>query len=440
VIVPPPSPAPALTSPARDWLGAETLRWQARFRLLVAGAGVLAAAAGAAFGLPGLRPADALFAALAAVAYALGTLAAAARARRRHHAGRRLRMAVACFDVALVFALTVALSGPAHYERALVLSTFSVLVSQLYLGNGAARAALGAGAAAYAALLAWAARQGAGVDVLGGVVDLALYGLGGFVVALVHDSRQRRLRDLVGLFGRLEEGDFAHAYDWTRDPRPDAVSAVGRAYDRMRTQVATAVLTDPLSGCVNRRGFDQQLARELARAERAGAPVALLAVDIDHFKRVNDEFGHAAGDAVIREVGALLRAAARAGDVVARVGGEEFLLALPDADEVGAAALARRLVDGARAHRFEALGGRTVTVSVGVASEPAVADPGVAEALKARADAALYAAKRGGRDRAVVWAPDAMRRVATPSGAHEAVPAGAPGPLARLARAVGRVA
>jgi diguanylate cyclase (GGDEF)-like protein len=183
----------------------------------------------------------------------------------------------------------------------------------------------------------------------------------------------------------------------------------------MRTQVADAVLTDPLSGCVNRRGFDQQLARELSRAERAGAPVALLAVDIDHFKRVNDDYGHSAGDAVIRDVGALLRAGARAGDVVARVGGEEFVVVLADADEAGAAALGRRLVDAVRVRRFAAVPGRAVTVSVGVAAEPAVRDAGVAEALKARADAALYAAKRGGRDRAVVWGAEGMQRVDTPA-------------------------
>jgi diguanylate cyclase (GGDEF)-like protein len=254
-----------------------------------------------------------------------------------------------------------------------------------------------------------------GADLWGGIGDLLLYGCGGLVVALVHTSRQRRLRDLVGLFGRLEEGDFAHAYDWTRDPRPDAVSAVGRAYDRMRTQVADAVLTDPLSGCVNRRGLDQQLARELARAERAGAPVAVLAVDIDHFKRVNDRFGHPAGDLVIRDVAAMLREAARAGDVVARAGGEEFVVVLADADEAGATALARRLVDAVRARRFPSVPGLSVTISVGVAAEPVVRDAHAAEALKGRADEALYAAKRAGRDRAVMWAPYGMRQVHTPT-------------------------
>lgn len=415
-----PTALPTAPATGRDWLGAEILRWQMRYRLAAALAGVLAALVGATLGGLGVRWTAAAVAAAVAAAYCVCVLLCAQRARRRHHAGPRLRTVVALGDVALVFALTVALAGPAHYERALVLSTFSVLITQLYLGTRAARAAFRAGAVGYAALLAWDAFRGPGADVWGGLVDLALYGLGGFVVAAVHASRHRRLRDLVGLFGRLEEGDFGHAYDWTRDPRPDAVSAVGRAYDRMRTQVATAVLTDPLSGCVNRRGFDQEFTRALARAERAGAPVALLAVDIDHFKAVNDSFGHAAGDAVIRDVGALLRDRARTGDVVARTGGEEFVVILPGTDEVGAGALARRVVDAVRERRFDAVPGRAVTVSVGVAAED-VHDAEVAEALKARADAALYAAKRAGRDRATTWAPGGPRRVDTLPGGMAAL-------------------
>jgi diguanylate cyclase (GGDEF)-like protein len=405
----------------RDWLGAEILRWQARYRLAVALAGAAAALAGAALGGSGVRWADVTLAVAAVALYAACTLGAAWRAARRRHAGRPMRAVVAIGDVALVFALTVALAGPHHYDRALVLSTFSVLISQLYLGALAARAALATGVAAYAVLLAWAARHVPGVDVWNGLGDLALYGCGGLVVALVHASRQRRLRDLVGLFERLEEGEFGHAYDWTRDARPDAVSAVGRAYDRMRTQVADAVLTDPLSGCVNRRGLDRQLARELSRAERAGAPVALLAVDVDHFKRVNDQFGHAAGDAVIRDVAAMLREGSRAGDVVARVGGEEFLVVLADTDEAGAAALGRRFVDAVRARPFASVPGLQVTISVGVATEPVVRDARIAEALKAHADAALYAAKRGGRDRAVVWGAHGMHRVETPPAGVAAV-------------------
>ncbi|GJG85690.1 hypothetical protein tb265_08710 [Gemmatimonadetes bacterium T265] len=387
--------------PSRDWLSVEVLAWQARLRLAVGGAGVLVALASLLVGATAW--AVAVAAAVAGV-YAGWAALAARRARRRRGASPRLRALVALGDVVFVYALTLALAAPAHYERALVLSTFAVLAAQLYLGTPAARVAFRGTVVGYAALIAWAAHRGIAVDWWGEVVDLALFGLGGGLVAAAQAARERRLARLVGLFERLEEGDFAGDYDWVADRRPDAVSAVGRAYDRMRTQVATIILTDPLSGCVNRRGFEQQLARELARAERAGAPLALLAVDVDHFKRVNDEFGHLAGDAVLREVGAVLRAGARAGDVVARVGGEEFLVVLPDTDAAGAAALAERVVAAAREHVYPGLpAGRRVTVSAGTAAVGRVTDLGIAEELKARADHALYAAKRGGRDRAVAW-------------------------------------
>lgn len=385
---------------SRTWLGAEVLAWQARLRVGGAGAVVLVALSSA---LAGVGAQSVGVAIAAAVVYAVGTVAAARHAAR-HRVSASLRRLVALGDVALVYAVTLALAAPTHYERALVLSTFAVLTAQLYLGTGAARVAFRGAVVGYAALIAWAAHRGLAVDWAGEVVDLALFGLGGGLVAFAQAARERRLARLAALFERLEEGDFTGAYDWTTDRRPDAVSAVGRAYDHMRTQLATTILTDPLSGCVNRRGLEQQLARELARAERAGAPLALLAVDVDHFKRVNDEFGHLAGDGVIREIGAVLRAGARAGDVVARVGGEEFLVVLPDTDAEGAAALAERVVAAAREHGYPGLpSAYRVTVSAGTAAVARVTDLGIAEELKARADDALYAAKRGGRDRAVAW-------------------------------------
>ncbi len=389
--------------PSRDWLGAEVLAWQARFRLAASAAAVVVAVVSALAGV-GMRAIA--FAVGASALYAGWTAFAARHARRRRRAGAALRRLVALGDVAILYALTLALAAPAHYERALVLSTFAVLAAQLYLGTNSARVAFRGAVVGYAALIAWAAYRGIPVDWWGEVVDLTLFGLGGGFVALAQAARERRLARLVDLFERVEEGDYGRAYDWSADRRPDAVSAVGRAYDRMRTQLATAILTDPLTGCVNRRGLEQQLTRELARAERAAAPLALLAVDVDHFKCVNDDLGHLVGDAVLREIGAVLRAGARAGDVVARVGGEEFLVILPDTDAAGAAALAERVVAAAREHAYPSVpAGRRVTVSAGTAAIARITDLGVAEVLKARADQALYAAKQSGRDRAVAWPP-----------------------------------
>jgi diguanylate cyclase (GGDEF)-like protein len=204
------------------------------------------------------------------------------------------------------------------------------------------------------------------------------------------------------MFARAEDGDFTSAYDVSGDVRPDAITHVGRAYNRMRTHLADIVETDPLSGCLNRRGFEQQYRRELARAARAETELAIIDVDLDHFKLINDTYGHLAGDRVITEAGELLRANARGGDIVARTGGEEFSILAPGSGIAGAQHLALRIVEAFRRHEFGGSLRIAVTVSVGVVADT-VLDESIAEDLRARADEALYAAKRSGRNRVVVW-------------------------------------
>jgi diguanylate cyclase (GGDEF)-like protein len=170
------------------------------------------------------------------------------------------------------------------------------------------------------------------------------------------------------------------------------------------------VQTDPLTQCMNRRGFEQSLAREIARSSRAGSEMSLLALDLDHFKNINDSRGHVFGDAVLREAGSLLIQTARAGDIVARTGGEEFSILLPDTPGNGAFHFANRLCDTFREHIFRVNNKEVrLTISIGVVStdgdRPLATERGknVAEEMKIRADEALYAAKRTGRDRARAW-------------------------------------
>jgi diguanylate cyclase (GGDEF)-like protein len=167
------------------------------------------------------------------------------------------------------------------------------------------------------------------------------------------------------------------------------------------------VLTDPLTGCLNRRGFDQALAREVARSARAGSELALLALDLDHFKAINDTYGHLTGDEVLRAAGTLLNHTKRAGDVVARTGGEEFAVLLPDTDAAGAFQFANRLCDVLRRHSFPpaTAGGPPIriTTSIGVVSGAPLLDSDAAALFSERADIALYAAKRSGRDRVRAW-------------------------------------
>ncbi|MEW5710198.1 MAG: diguanylate cyclase [Pseudomonadota bacterium] len=171
---------------------------------------------------------------------------------------------------------------------------------------------------------------------------------------------------------------------------------------RLRETLHRQSIRDPLTGLFNRRYLEESLQREVARAERTGRPLALLMLDVDHFKRFNDSYGHEAGDAVLRALGRLLRQSVREGDIACRFGGEEFVVLLPEATLETAQERAERIRDEARRIRIHREGRYLdpVSVSFGVAIYP---DHGVsAETLLAAADAALYRAKSSGRDRVMV--------------------------------------
>ena len=166
---------------------------------------------------------------------------------------------------------------------------------------------------------------------------------------------------------------------------------------RQRSLLQTMALRDPLTGASNRRGLDVDLVAALATSRRQGTPLGLLVFDIDHFKRVNDDFGHEAGDQVLVQLADLVRANSRADDRFARLGGEEFALLLPGTGGRGLRAAAEKL--RVAVERDLRCSGRPVTISVGAALYRP--DEAAAQWL-ARADAAMYRAKRGGRNRTVL--------------------------------------
>ncbi|HSJ99238.1 MAG TPA: diguanylate cyclase [Myxococcota bacterium] len=159
--------------------------------------------------------------------------------------------------------------------------------------------------------------------------------------------------------------------------------------------------TDPVTGLRNRRYVSEFLSVEVLRAVRYHTPLAVLLLDLDHFKRVNDTHGHRVGDAVLQVVADTLRASLRATDLAGRYGGEEFLVVLPQTDLAGGAVLAERVRVAIEETAIDVAADTalSVTVSVGVAALDGAAQ--TVEQLVERADAALYAAKDAGRNRVV---------------------------------------
>jgi diguanylate cyclase (GGDEF)-like protein len=347
-----------------------------------------------------------LMIATAAVVVYLGyNEAMMARLRRAGVAGRNVLHGVLVADYILIFTVLLAATPPAEYARGLILTIFVVQFTRLYFGLRATVVSIMAAAVGYTSLIVVATTAGTLAEPAEQFWNLAIFLLGALLLGGLHGQVAGRLERVLQLFERAQEGDFSGTYDESLDKMPDPITMIGRSYNRMRVKLQSIVLTDPLSGCFNRRGFDQLCAREVSRAVRGHHPMAVLAIDVDHFKRINDEYGHLTGDEVLREMGARLRETARAGDVVSRMGGEEFEILAPDTNAAGAQILADRVQAAFRGKAFASLGGtRYVSISIGIASAEALNDQ-VATTLVARADEALYVAKRNGRDRSQLWEP-----------------------------------
>ncbi len=186
-----------------------------------------------------------------------------------------------------------------------------------------------------------------------------------------------------------------------------AIAVVARVLERrsemLRERLRGEARTDPLTGLLNRRGFDEHASRELGHAGRDDRPIALATFDIDHFKQINDEHGHVVGDRVLVHLARVLASESRGIDVAARLGGEEFAVLMPGSDQTGAEAFVERVRYSLATTDSPSL--PHVRVSAGITTTTV---PLEVETMLERVDGALYAAKRGGRDRTVVFDAHAM--------------------------------
>lgn len=306
-------------------------------------------------------------------------------------------------DVLTLAALFYLSSPPAQLHRILLLGVLPVQLSVFHFGwrQGAWAALLVIGCYVGASLVAppfvTGDRPGAYTVVFNAAIFLVVAGV---LVQTFGDFRSRMNR--LRLFcSKLGEGELTTRLPVGQERHPDDLSLLARSFAAMRDQLAEQIGSDPLTGCLNRRTLERELLTAWRLARRQGTRLAILAIDMDRFKEINDTRGHLVGDLVLQQLAAIMKGTARDTDHVARPGGDEFVVLLPDNGAEGAAAFAERL----RRRVDDFVFGRVddpiaLTISVGVAvGNPA--DGGTPAELVQQADAALYQAKTAGRNRVV---------------------------------------
>jgi diguanylate cyclase (GGDEF)-like protein len=232
------------------------------------------------------------------------------------------------------------------------------------------------------------------VLLIAALIDAAL-------VAYLHISVLRRLVALRNGVVSSAAGSPAPVADDGRDEIGDLARSLRHFIEQIglkEEELRRLAATDALTGLANRREFMTRGAAEIIRTQRYNFDVCVMMIDIDHFKKVNDTWGHAAGDEAIRQVASIARNLCRAVDVVARIGGEEFAVLLLQTDMAGGLSLAERLREAVAGSALSLAGGQTVKVSVSVGLAKLAPQDGDLSHLLARADAALYEAKQLGRN------------------------------------------
>ena len=215
-------------------------------------------------------------------------------------------------------------------------------------------------------------------------------------------SDGERLGILVCFFGRRDDFDD-HFFDLQKALGRQASQTIVRV--RLQRRLAYLALHDQLTGVANRQLLEQSLDSAISHAAETGEPLAVLFLDVDRFKEINDQFGHAMGDAVLVEIADRLRQGVRADDVVGRIGGDEFVAICAGADRIAATSIAQRIIDMSHTPIAVSAGVISASVSVGVALYRPDVDPQpTGENLLIRADGAMYQSKNAGKDRVTLEA------------------------------------
>jgi diguanylate cyclase (GGDEF)-like protein len=337
-----------------------------------------------------------------ALAYVLCVALTGERIRRAAtvHASRLPALLVTA-DVVALAALVWLTGSPAVAARMLLGALLVVQLAVFYFGWGLGIYAAVLSALAYIAItLVLPPQVGGAAPALRDVAFTAgLFTLVSAVLISAYGSFRERMNRLRLFCKLVEDGDLHPVLDLGVDKRPDDLTLLAQSFESMRVRLGEQIGTDPLTGCLNRRTFETRLRTELRQAKRRANTLAVLAIDLDHFKTINDTHGHPFGDLVLTGLANIMKETARDTDAVARLGGDEFVVVLPDTGWEGALTFAERIRRRVDETTFSSpRASMRITISVGVALARGT-DPISATALMQEADQSLYKAKSGGRNR-----------------------------------------
>jgi diguanylate cyclase (GGDEF)-like protein len=337
-----------------------------------------------------------------ALAYVLCVGLTGERVRRAHTVhSSRLPAFLVTADVLALAALVWLSGSPSVATRLLLGALLVVQLAVFYFGWALGTYATVISAVAYVVITLVLPPQAPGaVPVVRDVAfTVGLFALVSAVLISAYGSFRQRMNRLRLFCKLVEDGDLHPVLDLGADKRPDDLTLLAQSFDAMRARLGEQIGTDPLTGCLNRRALETRLRAELRTAKRRGNTLAVLAIDLDHFKEINDTHGHPFGDLVLTQVAEIMRDTARDTDAVARLGGDEFIVVLPDTGWEGALTFAERMRRKVDEHAFaSATASMRMTISVGVALARG-ANPVAPATLLQEADQSLYKAKSAGRNR-----------------------------------------
>jgi diguanylate cyclase (GGDEF)-like protein len=382
----------------REVLVREALLWQRWVRYTA-----LAAVAALALAF-GDRPRSTMLfpIALTALIYVLCVAVSAEWIRRAvvvHE--HRLPALLVTADIVALAALIWLSGTPAEMGRILMGATLVVQLAVFYFGRLLGSYAAILAALAYLITTRIVPSSGVALDqsLPHLIYSLGVFGLVSGVLITAYGNFRERMNRLRLFCKLVEDGDLTPAFALGVDKRPDDLTLLARSFEAMRAKLADQIGTDSLTGCLNRRALESKLRAEWRTAKRRSSTVAVLAIDVDHFKSINDKHGHPFGDIVLKELASIMKDTARDTDAVARVGGDEFVIVLPDTGWQGALTFAERLRRRVEEYQFAASETPIRSeISIGIALAKGT-DPNSPEMLLLEADQSLYKAKTGGRNK-----------------------------------------